>query len=148
MIKVSIARLGKEKVVLDGEKAPEFLEWDNTDLYRIVAPVKYHLECQLTGGDILVKGWLETQIAGDCGRCLKAVETEVTVPDLCWLIEAGDEDELDLTDEVRSEMLLALPMNLLCDEDCAGLCPVCGGDLNKKKCGCVLPEVEVEAEPP
>lgn len=44
--------------------------------------------------------------------------------------------ELDLGGILREQILLALPMDALCREDCKGLCPVCGKDLNQAACGC------------
>ena len=44
--------------------------------------------------------------------------------------------ELDLGPVVREQILLALPMDALCTEDCKGLCQVCGGNLNEKECSC------------
>ena len=44
--------------------------------------------------------------------------------------------ELDLGPIVREQILLALPMHVLCKEDCKGLCQVCGQNLNEKECGC------------
>lgn len=44
--------------------------------------------------------------------------------------------ELDISQEIRDMVLLALPSKLLCSEECLGLCPICGTDLNRKKCNC------------
>lgn len=44
--------------------------------------------------------------------------------------------EIDLDPIVREQLLLALPMSALCKEDCKGLCPQCGQNLNEKQCGC------------
>jgi len=46
---------------------------------------------------------------------------------------------IDLADDVRQTVLLAVPLKLLCKEECKGLCPRCGADLNKESCRC-LPE--------
>ena len=43
---------------------------------------------------------------------------------------------LDLTEAVRQYALLALPMKPLCRQDCAGLCPTCGRNLNQGGCDC------------
>ena len=45
------------------------------------------------------------------------------------------EEYVDISEEIRAEMLLELPMTLLCSDDCAGLCPVCGANLNDGDCG-------------
>jgi uncharacterized protein len=45
-------------------------------------------------------------------------------------------NEIDLSDEVRDEILLAMPLKPLCKDDCQGLCPVCGGNRNTVPCTC------------
>ena len=77
---------------------------------------------------------------------LVAAGDVVADPDLrsaaLFFDEIDNMEELDLSEDVRAEMLLALPMNLLCDDECAGLCPVCGADLNEEVCGCEIKEPE------
>lgn len=50
--------------------------------------------------------------------------------------EVFDGKVIDLDPILREQMLLALPMNAVCREDCQGLCPRCGQNLNEKQCGC------------
>lgn len=80
-----------------------------------------------------------------CDRCLSPVRKE-----LCFEIKerfahTGREDEetetfagdqIDLADYVKRGIIGELPMKLLCREDCKGLCPVCGKDLNEGDCTC------------
>jgi uncharacterized protein len=60
-------------------------------------------------------------------------------------LECGtyDGEELQLDRVVEEHLLLSLPMRPLCDEDCKGLCPSCGGNRNRGECGC--PEDSQEA---
>ncbi len=44
--------------------------------------------------------------------------------------------EIDLTRALREQILLSIPPSPLCSEDCKGLCPTCGKDLNEGECGC------------
>lgn len=46
------------------------------------------------------------------------------------------DDHIDLAEVVREQLYLALPMKPLCQEDCKGLCPVCGGNRNRETCTC------------
>jgi uncharacterized protein len=46
------------------------------------------------------------------------------------------DDKIDLGEVVREQLYLALPMKPLCQEDCKGLCPVCGGNRNRENCTC------------
>lgn len=43
---------------------------------------------------------------------------------------------IDLADDVRQTVMLAVPLKLLCKEECKGLCPRCGADLNRESCLC------------
>ena len=54
-----------------------------------------------------------------------------------------DLETIDLDPIVREQVLLALPVSVLCQEDCRGLCTVCGQDLNEKDCGCERKVVDV-----
>ena len=80
-----------------------------------------------------------------CDRCLAPVRKE-----LCFEIKerfahTGSEneetetfsgDQIDLADFVKRGIMEVLPMKVVCREDCKGLCPVCGKDLNKGDCDC------------
>lgn len=54
--------------------------------------------------------------------------------DLCFL--AADMDTADLSDEIRQNIIVNLPMKLLCGDSCKGLCSNCGTNLNEKQCDC------------
>jgi uncharacterized protein len=49
---------------------------------------------------------------------------------------------IDITEDVRQTVLIAVPLKLLCREDCLGLCPICGKDLNEGPCDCRSEEVD------
>ena len=51
--------------------------------------------------------------------------------------------QIDVSIGIREAIILSLPIAPLCKDDCLGLCPVCGNDLNKKKCGCKIEKVGV-----
>ena len=72
-----------------------------------------------------------------CDRCL----TESTREQVHDFEEEFDKSEavdelLDVTELLRDELLAGQPMKNLCREDCKGLCPVCGANLNEGECGC------------
>ena len=94
-------------------------------------------------------GSLSTVVYGECPRCLTAVTLPVAV-DIGALFSQDPESEddpdtypllrdatvVDVTPAVREELVLAAPTFLLCREDCRGLCPRCGQDLNAGPCEC------------
>jgi uncharacterized protein len=56
--------------------------------------------------------------------------------------ETFDGKVIDLDPIIREQLLLALPMSAVCTEDCKGLCPVCGQNLNEKPCGCETRQID------
>jgi len=49
---------------------------------------------------------------------------------------APEQSEIDITEDIRETVLLAIPIKLLCKHDCKGLCPHCGANLNVESCTC------------
>jgi uncharacterized protein len=105
-------------------------------------------------GEYLWRGRIRGSLRGECRRCLTEVLDDVDVdvnaavfstdpeavhdPDFYPLPERAS--AVDVADVVREELALAAPGQLLlCREDCAGLCPKCGADLNAGACSCQPP---------
>jgi uncharacterized protein len=61
---------------------------------------------------------------------------EIELSELDVEQEFYEEGRIDLFSPARDLILLSLPQVILCRQDCAGLCPVCGTNLNENKCGC------------
>jgi len=136
-LKFSLALLEKEPMTLEGELPPEFLELEENEMLHSAGPVKYRLEAQMITGNVTVTVAVSCLIEGECGRCLAPVTQTVAVKNLSLFYDELDAlDELDVTEDVRTELLLALPMNLLCSPECKGLCPQCGANLNHGGCAC------------
>ena len=77
-----------------------------------------------------------------CTRCLTEWEAPITVESKQYFRTTLDEDgygivddEVDVAAPARDELALALPVAPMCREDCLGLCPTCGTDLNSDPCG-------------
>ncbi len=71
----------------------------------------------------------------DDAEDVEDVDIEAVDEDMLGLAEYRDE-KIDLGEVVREQLYLALPMKPLCQEDCKGLCPVCGGNRNRETCTC------------
>ncbi len=95
---------------------------------------------------ISLKARVEAKAVSRCSRCLERVETPVTARvDALYAKQPDPEDPdlygfeanaVELEDAVRDALLLELPMRFLCSEDCKGLCPHCGVNLNRETCTC------------
>jgi uncharacterized protein len=113
-----------------------------------------------------VSGRLAARVQLECDRCLKPVELPVDSRFKLEYVTAADyeaqqqaqqaveltEEDLDLSvfdgevidvDElVTEELLLAIPDQVLCNDNCKGICPVCGKDRNAVECNCETKEVD------
>lgn len=123
---------------------------DSALLERVVGTACADLTVESTVDGLVVHGHVEVVTTDDCRRCLKPVAEPIHVdidevyqqptpgrteaPEGITLLES---EALDLTPVVRDAVLLALAgPPLLCDPNCAGLCPVCGEDRNEVSCTC------------
>lgn len=136
MIKFSVARLEKEPIELIGDEPPEWLDIPPAELLDVTSPIHYDLLVRAVNGGILVEGKVRTRITGSCGRCLEPISREIENAEINLFYEMPDEEELDISEDIRAEMVVELPMNLLCTEECLGLCPHCGVNLNRGDCNC------------
>lgn len=112
---------------------------------------------------LLVNGVVEVETAAVCGRCLADFPRNITLtleeecyptvdPSTGRRMAPPDEAEgvvhidtrqmLDLSDVLRQYLLTSEPLKALCREDCRGLCPGCGADLNTEKCNCMSTSVD------
>lgn len=136
------------------------LSLDNLSLISkavsIISPVKGELRIDKLGAEVLIKGYTSTEIELTCSRCLNNFKKEVnldiaiTYHPLSELkrdevYELHDDemevdfysgDEIDIDNLIEEEIILSIPMKPLCSEECKGLCPKCGVDLNIASCGC------------
>lgn len=128
----------------------------------LCGPVRIVGGAELVGEDIRVHGRVETCVCSSCDRCTEPLEIPVSqdfdvvyrpVSEIakCEEIEipAGELEVgfyegggVELDDVIREQVLLALPMKIVCRPDCQGLCPVCGANRNLEPCGCQQPKRE------
>jgi uncharacterized protein len=99
-------------------------------------------------GSFYWEGRLQTRVRAACRRCLVPVDVAIDeAVDLLFTEDQGADDpsamiippratELDLGDAIRGELILAAPEFTLCRDDCRGICPRCGADLNEGPCTC------------
>lgn len=124
---------------------------------RLVGPVRL----MHTTGGVLVQGNLTVQVNIPCARCLEPVpvsldveieETFAATIDMVTGLAIQPEEEdralwidehhiLDLAEVLRQNVLIAIPPHVLCRDDCRGLCPTCGQNLNLGPCDC-RPEMD------
>ena len=149
MIKINTSHiLPDTPYLLDGTESAEILELP-PDADPPLAPagdITYHLSAVMAGADLIVTGKASVPLATVCARCLDDIRVTIEVKDLCFHFEKVRDLEVDLTDDVREELLLAVPSCFYCSPDCKGICPMCGTNLNHASCSCDKQQAEPEPD--
>jgi uncharacterized protein len=152
MLKVDLRELARGPVDTAGALAGSDPLLAGLDVV-LAGPVRVRGRLQATGdGRFYWHGTLTARVLEECRRCLApvAVDVEADVGALfCHDRDALDDPEsyvlaanataIELAPAIREELILAIPAYVVCREDCRGLCPQCGRDLNTGPCGCAPP---------
>ena len=124
--------------------------------FRFAGPIQIRLHLSRSGKVILMRSRVEAQVECICARCLTSFsrtlasefktllkpkpdflppeEVELSREDLETEFYEGE--EIDVTPWVQDQILLTLPAKAICQEECRGLCPQCGQNLNRGTCQC------------
>jgi uncharacterized protein len=152
---IDLGSLSQGSTSIELEAAPQDLELPAEGW---VGQVRGDLEVEKTGEKVTVRGSLSATARLECVRCLVGFDLPIQAPLQVFAERAGsgrrreeealerddymkfhDGRQLDLREDARELLLLELPMVPHCREDCRGLCPKCGADLNAGPCGCPSP---------
>ncbi|NLN87656.1 MAG: DUF177 domain-containing protein [Syntrophomonadaceae bacterium] len=114
------------------------------------APIEGGVSVENTGSMFIGQGRLKTKVQIPCSRCLQEfiypVETELAIvlvegeksslvnPNEDFVSFDGDEADIDF--ELQQAIFMALPIRPVCNDDCQGLCPICGQNKNAQPCSC------------
>jgi uncharacterized protein len=149
------------KVHFDATYPPGEIQFLDQKL-RQASPLRVEGSAELLGAtqEIRIRGRLTVRMEAECDRCLEIASFPLeTNFDLFYRPDASEGDEvmldegevevgfyegggLELNDVLREQVLLALPMQRVCQEACKGICPVCGQNRNQVECGCQLRPVD------
>lgn len=151
MLSFDIQALEAGALPVDGALPADDAVWTEGDL-RPAGPLHVVGRLSAAGpGRYYFSGRIEGTVASECRRCLVDTAEAVTLDSHLIFAAAEYDDEndesdvfvldpgarsLDLRPAVREEWLLGAPAFQLCREDCKGLCPRCGADLNQGPCDC------------
>jgi uncharacterized protein len=155
MLSLDLTKIRTAHERVEHRYRPEALAADG-DAFRVAAPVDLAFDVFKDGAQFRLVGRVATALEVACSRCVEPFEIPVDAAfDLRYHpremntgegereIEEDDlstafyeNDAIDLGQLMREQFYLALPMKPLCSEDCRGLCPQCGTNLNRGACAC------------
>jgi len=158
----SIKELELRKIRFDETFQPGDISFPGTDLKQS-QPLRAEGLVELlphTAGEVRIKGSLKGGMVAECDRCLAEVQFPIeTAIDLFYRpasdLERDENEEVEIDDGeaeiafyggkgieleqlIAEQVLLLLPMQVVCDEACKGICPVCGGNRNQTECKCQI----------
>ena len=153
---IDVNELAVRKLRIAQSYAPGSIDFHTLE-FRQVEPLEMRGTAELVEGQIRVAGSLQTKIELVCARCLDLVLEEVSrdfdlyyrpvnghgKPEEEVRLKRGDTEigffegrGLFLADVLAEQVLLTIPMKVICRSDCRGLCPHCGANLNHEECRC------------
>jgi uncharacterized protein len=154
---IDLKDLAREKISFEASFEPGVVDF-GSEVVRQAGPLDWSASAERAGNEIRIVGSLNTAVELPCSRCLESARIAIGKPfDLFFRqrdegmfdedeeIELSERDtrtafftgtQLAITDVLREQILLALPMKALCTVDCKGLCPQCGTNLNSGSCNC------------
>lgn len=151
-------RLDVSKLKSNGESVEfEFREkWDKIefrgDMLQFVDPIVFYGLATKKGNIIEVSGNVKTRIKTICYRCTEDAFIDIDVPFYEEYsahrennndeVIVYEDDAIEFNENVLATIVLYLPMKYLCKDDCKGLCPKCGTNLNHNICSCEKDDID------
>ena len=152
---IDLDSVGNVPKVIETAFEPSEIDLEGESV-TLAGPVKLTGELQKRDVRVHLDGRLSADVTLDCTRCLEPVERHIDEPFTAIFVDAEyetdakevevadaaldeslvEDGQIDLAEVVREQLLLALPVQTFCREDCKGLCPQCGANLNLIDCKC------------
>lgn len=160
-MRITLEELELHRIVVSKTYATGALDFHGAE-FRQVAPLEIAAVAELVGSEIRIRGHLRTRLEAVCDRCLGPVslpverdfdlfyrpvqtiarEEEVEIPADELDVGFYSGDGIELADVVTEQVILSVPMKLVCRAECRGLCPTCGINRNVASCRCPPPQEE------
>lgn len=123
-----------------GDEPADCLELGGEKLIRVEGPIHYDFFAQVVSHELIVRGTLSVTLSVQCIRCADFFSTSIRDSSFLRAYEVSENVEVvDLTQDIREDVLIDLPAYPVCSSGCKGLCPYCGINLNTGTCSCQPP---------
>jgi uncharacterized protein len=134
-MKIYVERIPEEGLLLEGEEPPQIIDIEESQ-EKFKENILVEIRAYKVSGNLIVVGSLSTHVQLICSRCLEQFSYLIDDKHFSYDCEILGRDIIDLTDPIREDMIIGLPIRPLCREDCKGLCSQCAQNLNLGECGC------------
>lgn len=162
-MKINVEKLRSipgKKIKVEFLKALGKIKFEDVELH-FVEDLKISVEVKNTGSEIVISGEIDAVLNQVCGRCLTDTRHPVNInfeerfiheSKVNEKTQSEDEvkvfsgDEIDLEETILQNILINLPISIVCHEQCKGICSYCGTDLNKTPCSCTEDNIDPRME--
>ena len=131
-MRIQVSRIPAEGLKLEATYDPLALDMARADTHP-AAPVSLVGLARKEEQELIVEAMVRCVLECTCARCLTCFES-VVKKDCLFNYDVNTRQVVDITDDVRQEIMLDYPLIPVCQEDCRGLCARCGHNLNESDC--------------
>ena len=131
-MKIYVNRIPEEGLTEQDTYDPASLDMDRIDIHPR-QPFRVEARIQKADQELVVQADIHALLTMTCARCLEEFTSTVT-PHNVFTYRVGSTEVVDITEDVREEVMLAYPLVPICRPACKGLCPACGQNLNQILC--------------
>jgi len=136
-MKIMVARIPEEGSSYNGSDPGAVMDLGDDPFVKVEGEVQYALYAQCVSGELIVRGTLSVNLGLRCIRCSEFFSTTVADSDFLRAYPISeDTDSMEISPDMREDLLLHIPTFMVCSERCKGLCAQCGANLNKSSCEC------------
>ncbi len=133
-MKINVGEIPKDGLILEQLSTGKDLDLERKDL-QFIEPIKIQATVNRQYDNVLIHLSIEATAEFPCSRCLETGYYNIRKEfDIIRPVNEGK--VIDISAIARDEVILDYPIKLLCREDCNGICPGCGNNLNKRQCVC------------
>jgi uncharacterized protein len=130
-MKIHVNRIPEGGITEHATYDPAHLDMERDDVH--VAPFDVEAFITKTDQELIVRAEIRSPVKFVCGRCLEEFPREIKASGM-YSYHVQPTDVVDITEDVRQEIILNYPMVPLCRPECKGLCLECGQNLNHGSC--------------
>lgn len=136
-MKINLIQIPQAGLELREVCPPEQLELDSKDI-KFKKPIQILAWVSKGFNAVTVETNLLTEAEATCSRCLSDFTLQIDKKHRFSYQVSQEQPDVDISEDIRQEIILSCPIKLLCKPDCKGLCPKCGNNLNIGSCKCQM----------
>ena len=135
---IKLINISEKESFITGECNVDNYDLNDFKFLEVESNLKYEFNVSNVSENLIVKGNISLDVKLQCSRCIEFFSTTLRVYDfLRNLFLSKDQLEIDITNEIREELILNINSFSVCMDECKGICSGCGANLNKSFCHCV-----------